>query len=119
MPVTAALHSDQVILADDERKIAYHQQCIVRIVATSHKAHHTFFRVVGIHPLKPVVAEILLIERRFTAVKTVEILNPATHSGVLRILQRFPFQALVVLPLMFLSEFAAHDIQAKITALFK
>ena len=75
--------------------------------ALAHKGPDTVIAVVEIDPLETFTAVVKLVESRLMRVEPIEVLDQAAQSVVHRALHKMPVQALVVVPLLPLSEFNA------------
>src|SRR5262249_28162939 len=108
-PETFFRHAYAVICARHGREVADNQNQIFGRASPPKKTQRAFFRVVKIHPLKPIGPKTLFVQSRLLPVKLIEVTRPALRSLMRRLIEQMPIKTRIVVPFTPLPEFAAHE----------
>src|SRR5262249_11905546 len=108
-PKPAKRNTHTVVFAGHGRKVAYHEHKIVRSTPLAQEADHAVISVVAIDPFEALGREVKFEQRWLSAIKRIQVANPALDTSVQGVLQDMPFQTFVMLPLALLTELGAHE----------
>ena len=88
-------------------KIADKEQCLIR--AAPEKCNDIVRCIHAVDPLEAFRLIIFLIECRMAGIKVIQLLYILLHLAVDRILQQFPLDRCILIPLIHLGEILSHE----------
>ena len=109
VPVAAMGDADPVARPDDRCKVGDGEHRRGALVAAPQEGEHAVVAVIGFDPLEAGRFAVELMQRGHLAVDPVEVADQPLHAAMLGLVEQVPVQRMVVMPLRFLSELAAHE----------
>src|SRR5262249_35572696 len=110
-PMPSLGHTNAIIVSRYGSQITRYQQRTVCLFAFAKEADHALLGVVTIHPFKALGLEVELVQGWFSPIQRVEVTNPPLQPLMEWRGQQMPVQAGVMVPLLPLTEFSAHEQQ--------
>src|SRR4029078_3308424 len=110
-PFAGERHADAVVAIDLGRGIHHHNAAVPGVLALAQPGKDAAVGVMHHQPLKAGVIAIERMQRRHAAIEPVEIADEALNAGMPRLFEKMPVERMIVAPVAFLTELAAHKHQ--------
>ncbi len=109
LPIPSLRHADTILQPWNRRKIADHDDTLLRRPAMAQQANDTGIDILAVNPFEPARIEVKLVERRFCTIETVEVGDPLLQALMGWVLEEVPIKAVVMRPFAPLADLASHE----------